>query len=88
MILILILNFNLIFHYCESFVYYTNKSILYIINSVYYITHVYMHLPYNNTSYTLCDFSPLSIIEIDSLTSNSFPLFNDMHSYLNVILQD
>ena len=37
-----------------------------------------MHFPYNNTLYALCDFSPLSIIDIDSLISNSFPLFSDV----------
>ena len=46
--------------------FYVNKS---IVHSVYYITHVYMHLQYNNTSYALCAYDPLIIISIFAIIS-------------------
>ena len=46
-----------------------------------YILHVYMHLLYNNTSYALDAYDPLSFIVIDSLPLLSFPLFNDVQTH-------
>ena len=40
-----------------------------------------MHLPYNDTSYALYAYDPLTTIVIDSLHSLSFPLFNDVQSH-------
>ena len=46
-----------------------------------------MHLPYNNTSYALCAYDPLTIFDIDSFQLLSYPysmICN--HTHLIVIL--
>ena len=57
--------------------------------TVSYIMNVYMHLPYNNTSYALCAYDSLTIFVIDSFQLLSFPysmICN--HTHRIIILQD